>query len=73
MDKCNLFLRTNVLLTDVLPILIQWNLPKADILQSGLLSKTDKKFCPGQIPKESLITKPLQSGHSKADTFSSPA
>ena len=32
MDKCNLFLRTNVLLIDVLTILIQWNLPKADIL-----------------------------------------
>ena len=42
---------------------LQWNLPKADILQSGHLSKTDKKFSPGRIPKESLITKPLQSGH----------
>ena len=31
------------------------------------LSKTDKKFCPGWISKDSLITKPLQSGHSKAD------
>ena len=53
---------------------MQWNLPKADILLSGHLSKTDKKFCPGQIPKESLITKPLQSGHSiKRTLFSSPA
>ena len=47
---------------------LQWNLPKADNLQSRHLSKTDKKFCPGQIPKESLIAKPLQSGYSKADT-----
>ena len=30
---------------------IQWNFPKADILQSGRLSKTDKKFSPGRIPK----------------------
>ena len=27
-----------------------------------------KKFCPGRIPDESLITKPLQSRHSKAYT-----
>ena len=47
---------------------MQWNLPKADILLSGHLSKTDKKFYPGRIPNESLITKPLQSGHSKAET-----
>ena len=49
-------------------IKVQWNLPKADILESGHLSKTDKKFCPGRIPMESLITKPLQSRHSEADT-----
>ena len=30
---------------------------------------TDKKFSPGRIPKEYLIAKPIQSGHSKADIF----
>ena len=47
---------------------VQWNLFIADILYSGHLSTVDTFLRNGWNPCETLITKPLCSGHFIADT-----
>ena len=50
---------------------VQWNLPRADIFNSGHISKADSKS--GTVTSQTLINLRLQSGHlSKAGTIFGP-